>query len=89
VTHGTIRAFQPATPAKAGASELYDHAKDPWEKQNIAASDGNGGKQLPPDIQKLVSDYLALPTVAWGKPVEVDLNEMELNQLRALGYVVK
>jgi arylsulfatase A-like enzyme len=89
ITRGTIRAIEPTTPSKRVAAELYDHVNDPWEKDNIAATDANGDRHLPPDLQKLVDDYLALPQVAWGKPTEVNLNEMELNQLRALGYVIK
>jgi len=89
VTRGSIRAMQPTSPDKAGSAELYDHTSDPWEKKNLAVADEKGARQLPPDIAKLLQDYMAQPTVAWGKPKEVELNEMELNQLRALGYVVK
>jgi arylsulfatase A-like enzyme len=89
ITQGSIRAMQPATPAKKSAVELYDHANDPWEKTNLAADDPGGGKKLPADVQKEIDDYLAMPSVAWGRPDEVQLNEMELQQLRALGYVIK
>lgn len=89
VTRGTLRAMQPTSPDKAGKAELYDHASDPWEKRNLAVADENGDTKLPPELAQLVTDYLAMPPVAWGSPKEVELDEMELNQLRALGYVIK
>lgn len=89
VTKGSLRALQATAPDKVGQAELYDHATDPWEKQNLAEVDANGGRRLPPDLAALVESYLASPRVNWGKPSEVELNEMELNQLRALGYVIK
>jgi arylsulfatase A-like enzyme len=89
VTKGSLRAFQPLASDKAGKAELYDHATDPWEKENLAEDDGNGGRKLPPDIAELVKAYQAETTTVWGPPGEEELNEMELNQLRALGYVIK
>jgi arylsulfatase A-like enzyme len=89
VTKGSLRAFQATAEGKTGNAELYDHATDPWEKENLATEDGSGGKKLPPELAELVKGYVAQPAVAWGAPVDVQLNEMELNQLRALGYVVK
>ena len=89
VTEKSLRAIQPTAPAKRKDAELYDTSTDPWEKRNIAETGPNGDRKLPPDLAKLVDDYLAQPPAAWGTPTEVELNEMELNQLRALGYVVK
>jgi hypothetical protein len=37
--------------------------------------------------QRLV-EYRQLPGAPWGKPVEVEIDAMRLEQLRALGYVV-
>jgi arylsulfatase A-like enzyme len=89
VTTEEFRAFQATAPGKESVAELYDRATDPWEKDNVAPKNESGGRTLPPEVAKLVQDYLALPPVAWGSPTEVELNEMELNQLRALGYVIK
>lgn len=88
VTKGSLRAMQPTAPDKVGKAELYDHASDPWEKNNLAVADADGNRKLPPDLAALVDEYLAQPRVTWGTPSEVELNEMELNQLRALGYVI-
>jgi arylsulfatase A-like enzyme len=85
ITKGPIRALKPVAAQAAGTAEYYDHGSDPWEKKNLAAAPGS---PLPPDIAKAIDDYLALPPVAWGAK-EVELDEMELHQLRALGYVIQ
>jgi arylsulfatase A-like enzyme len=85
VTKGTIRAFQPLSEDKQGDLEFYDHSADPWEAKNLAKKGG----ELPPEIAQAIRDYETMPPVAWGSPKEVELDEMELHQLRALGYVVR
>jgi arylsulfatase A-like enzyme len=84
ITKGPIRAMQASAPEKTGEVEYYDHGSDPWETKNLAS---NAGK-LPDDIAGELERYRALPPV-WGAPKEVELDEMELHQLRALGYVVR
>ena len=67
--------------------ELYDHRSDPWEKKDLAA---DGETKIPPELADAVRGYLALNAPPWGvAPGDVKLDEMELNQLRALGYVIK
>ena len=80
-------AVQPETPVeKARATELYDHRTDPWEKRDLAAD----GTPIPADLQAALTAYLVPTKPPWGvTPQDVKLNEMELNQLRALGYVIK
>lgn len=89
ITRGDIRAFQPTMEGKQGEVEYYDHSTDPWEAKNLAVAGPDGRKSLPPEVDQAIRDYLAMPAVAWGGPQEVELNEMELNQLRALGYVIQ
>ena len=78
---------QPVTSSeKARKIELYDHRTDPWETRDLAGD----GSNLPAELQSALSSYLAQNTPPWGStPDDVKLNEMELNQLRALGYVIK
>ena len=82
VTRDALRLFHdPAAPAR---DELYDHAVDPREQRNLAA-------RRPDDVRALrdlADAYLATPEPSWGAPDETELDEMRLNQLRALGYVV-
>ena len=77
---------EPIAPPKARKVELYDHRTDPWEKKDLASDDS----KLPPELQNALRSYLASNKPPWGvTPEDVKLNEMELNQLRALGYVIK
>jgi len=89
VAQGPYRAMRPLQPAKAGEVEYYDHTSDPWEAKNLAASKNGGNGALPPELARALDGYLDQPPVAWGKPKEVELDEMELSQLKALGYVIK
>jgi hypothetical protein len=89
ITKGPIRAFQPTAPGKEGEVEFYDHAQDPWEARNLAQPGPDGVRRLPEPIHAAVQEYLAMPPAAWGAPVDVELDEMELHQLKALGYVVQ
>jgi arylsulfatase A-like enzyme len=65
--------------------ELFDRAADPWEKQNVA----NSRPEVLGQMQALSTQYLQLPEAPWGKPQNVQLDAMRLEQLKALGYVVK
>jgi arylsulfatase A-like enzyme len=89
ITQGPYRAMRPLLPARADEVEYFDHTSDPWEAKNLALTANGGNGALPPELSQALDAYLQEPPVAWGKPKEVELNEMELSQLRALGYVVK
>jgi hypothetical protein len=67
--------------------QLFDRDADPFEQTDLIESpDGD----LPPDVQQALEGYLAESTPPWGvPPSEEKLEEMELNQLRALGYVIQ
>lgn len=65
--------------------ELFDQAADPWEKQNVATS----RPEVLGQMQALSRQYLETPEVPWGKPQNVQLDAMRLEQLKALGYVLK
>jgi arylsulfatase A-like enzyme len=66
-------------------SELYDRSLDPGETNDLYASDPQAAEPL----RALVEQYAAEAKPAWGAPPgEVELDELRLNQLRALGYVI-
>jgi hypothetical protein len=65
-------------------AELYDHRTDPHEKKSLS-------KELPEVADRLrqrLAEYRALPAAPWGHPLEVEIDQMRLEQLRALGYAV-
>jgi len=69
------------------SDELYDRTNDPTEQHNLI---GNGSAD-PADLRALALRY----SESGGKPPwgtaagEVELDELRLNHLRALGYVIK
>jgi arylsulfatase A-like enzyme len=68
------------------APELYDRAADPTEQRNLAASDPDTTARM----RGWVDGYAADPRAPWGVAAdEVELDELRLNQLRALGYAVE
>jgi len=67
------------------APELYDRAADPTEQRDLARSDPDTAKRL----RALIDDYAKDAKAPWNeKPREVELDELRLNHLRALGYVI-
>ena len=83
VTDRNQRLF--ATLRSDAPPQLYDRAADPTEQHDLAAADPESAKRL----RGLVDDYARSARAPWGEsPREVELDELRLNQLRALGYVV-
>ncbi len=64
--------------------ELFEHETDPWEQRNLASPRGEEVERLRSEAEELLAEK-----PAWGTPPKVELDEMYLDQLRALGYVVK
>jgi len=65
--------------------ELFDSTADPAELRNVLSENSETGEFM----QALVDDYFESRPAPWGGAApEVELDEMELNQLRALGYKV-
>lgn len=89
VTQGPYRATRQLAPGKEQDVEYYDHSQDPWEAKNLALPKYGGTRTLPLELAQSLDGYLSLPPATWGEPREVHLDEMELNQLRALGYDIK
>ncbi len=70
-------------PNRPDEVQFYDHAQDPGEKHNLAAS-------RPPwadELRALAQEKLA-EQPPWSVP-EVQVDDMYKDQLRALGYVIK
>jgi arylsulfatase A-like enzyme len=67
--------------SREGSDELYDRSLDPSEQTNVAQRNPDVVKRLEAELE----DYLGR-SVAWEAP-QVELDEMRLGQLRALGYV--
>ncbi|MCA9504151.1 MAG: sulfatase [Myxococcales bacterium] len=68
-----------------GRTDLYDRERDPAERANLAERDPETAAAL----RQTVEDYLASEPVWSGGVPQVELDDMQLGQLRALGYVVE
>jgi arylsulfatase A-like enzyme len=63
------------------SEELFDAAQDPAELSDIAAVETERTERM----RAIAEAHLALDPV-WGETETREIGEMELNQLRALGY---
>jgi hypothetical protein len=74
---------------RAGAperTELYDKSTDPREQRNVVRQQPEISERL----KELAVGYLKSPPPPWGEDTpSVEIDEMQLNQLRALGYGVR
>jgi len=74
---------------RAGAperTELYDKSADPREQRNIA----HQKPEVTERLKELAVGYLKSPPPPWGEDApSVEIDEMQMNQLRALGYGVQ
>jgi hypothetical protein len=71
--------------APAGTGELYDRSVDPREQRDL-------GEEQPEVLERLVGlaeAYLERPAAPWQTAPDVELDESELEQLRALGYAIE
>ena len=64
-------------------NELYDLRSDPGEQKNRLSENGEDARSW----QEITRQHREESELFWESPVpEVELDEMELNHLRALGY---
>ncbi len=83
VTEGRYRLiYRAATPEP---TELFDRPADPREQHNLVRDE----PEVRARLARHAESYLESPPAAWGEAPEVELDEQELEQLRALGYVVE
>jgi len=64
--------------------ELYDRSVDRMDQQDI----GDSKPEERDRLMALAEDYLQRAPASWGSAPEVELDESQLEQLRALGYSV-
>ena len=84
VNHGPWRMFHSA--ARPNQPELYDKVKDPGEQNNLAEEKPD----LIEELRSVVTDHLSGPPPYWGGESEsIELDDLQINQLRALGYGVQ
>jgi arylsulfatase len=84
VTDERMRMFFPAKQPET--AELYDQASDPLEQTNLA---GERPEELAA-YRTLAEKYLAEDDSPWGAAAGiVELDELELHQLKALGYRIE
>jgi arylsulfatase A-like enzyme len=84
VTSGPYRFFH--HPNDPEARELYDVRDDPIERTNIASDHPDVVRNL----QAQADAYLVDDAAPWGTPApQVELDDFNLQQLRALGYVIE
>jgi arylsulfatase A-like enzyme len=85
VADGDLRLFVRTKDPKDGVS-LFDHSEDPGETRDISAD-------RPEEVERLhalLIEHEESAKSPWGAgPQEVELDAMKLEQLRALGYVIK
>jgi arylsulfatase A-like enzyme len=75
--------YRAASPER---SELYDKWQDPLEQQDLAGEQS----EVLADLKAMAGTYLQSRPPPWGEDTPtVEIDEMELNQLRALGYGVR
>jgi len=73
-------------PGDPEIESLFDASADPLERRNVITDH----PELAADLRALADEYLDSPDPPWGAgPVEVEIDEMEANQLRALGYAIE
>jgi hypothetical protein len=74
---------------RAGAperTELYDKSADPHEQRNIIGEQ----PEVAETLKERAVGYLKSPPPPWGEDApSVEIDEMQMNQLRALGYGVR
>ena len=84
VSDGNLRYFLPVD--RPHRATLFDSATDPKELHDLHAQRAEDVARM----RKLADGYLGDSQSPWGKaPDKVELDEMRLNQLRALGYVIQ
>ena len=84
VNRGKWRLIYPA--ARPKQVELYDKEADPTEQRNLA----DEHTEVVADLTAVANSYFESRPPPWGTDAPtVELDEMEMNQLRALGYGVQ
>jgi choline-sulfatase len=87
VREGSYRYIQFRNPKGKIAEQLFDSARDAREVKNLLAADGTPeDKAVGERMRAQVESYLTSKPVWQGETKPLELDELQLNQLRALGY---
>ena len=84
VVEGTLRYVRAETRAGGRREQLFDARDDPRELRDLAADEPETLERL----SALADDYYATEP-SWGAAPTRELDELELNLLRALGYKIE
>jgi arylsulfatase A-like enzyme len=72
--------------ARPAQPELFDKRTDPAEQNNVAGEN----PEVVESLKAVVEKHLDAPPPPWGDASEtIELDDMQMNQLRALGYGVQ
>jgi arylsulfatase A-like enzyme len=82
VTDGSLR-YVRVDQGQRSIEQLFDRAQDPAELEDLSEHEQETVERL----RAIAGDYLEQPP-AWGKVPTKELDELELNHLRALGYAL-
>jgi hypothetical protein len=82
VTDGALR-YVRVEQAGGPIEQLFDASRDPGELEDRAAADPETLKRL-----RAAADRYLEQKPPWGETPTRELDELELNQLRALGYAI-
>jgi arylsulfatase len=84
VNHGRYRLFYSSV--HPGRAELYDKLADPKEQHNLR----NSHPEVVEKLSAIAEEHLGSPPAPWGDDAPaIEMNDMQLDQLRALGYGVE
>jgi len=71
--------------ARPGYLELFDKERDPREERNVAPENPRATE----DLTVKVKAYLSRSDAPWGESPLIEIDEMQMRQLRAIGYGVE
>jgi arylsulfatase A-like enzyme len=85
VTQAGLRYVMTSLPQGQSHEELFDAGSDALEQHDLLEE----RPELAERLRALVEGYLESPPAPWGAEVpRLEIDELQLNQLRALGYAV-
>ena len=71
-----------------GKAALFDHGSDPTEQNSLAQTEDEIVADRIAEFKDTVATFIGQAEPAWGDAPEVEISELRLGQLRALGYAV-
>jgi arylsulfatase A-like enzyme len=85
IARGDFRLVYSTVNNGAAEEELFDASRDPEEMRNVISEQ----PEIAAELRTRAQQFLEPKETAWGvEPTQVHIDEMQLNQLRALGYAL-